>query len=341
MITRHNYEELFLLYLDNELSPADRLNVENFVNQNPDLLEELESFRQCRLIPGDESSFGSHELLLKIASAGRLSLFARTYRMTRVAAAALVLLIAGLALFIAVKKNSVSQNILAANDLPSNNGVAGMKPPRTQPLSLAQQPISSTIEPLPATPNAYSSGSHALSSVHPLSSVPHGLASAAQTGVAVARRSAKKFQPAVTPGAHGALYLATTHQQKDVNNVQDEQVPDPVLTGTRISVQRRVAAIGLVNTKAPERIFVADNNEGRQDQPYPQSTGSSETSLAILTAQRDPSSGSADGFTEQVPAGKNKLVGVFRKISHVLERTTAQNDNDRHAILIGNLQIAF
>jgi hypothetical protein len=40
-IDRNNYEEYFLLYVDNELTPVQRLAVEEFVNNHPDLKEEL------------------------------------------------------------------------------------------------------------------------------------------------------------------------------------------------------------------------------------------------------------------------------------------------------------
>jgi anti-sigma factor RsiW len=42
MLTRDNYEEAFLLYVDNELTPEQRNAVEAFVLLHPDLKEELD-----------------------------------------------------------------------------------------------------------------------------------------------------------------------------------------------------------------------------------------------------------------------------------------------------------
>src|SRR6476469_25902 len=55
-INRHTYEEFFLLYVDNELSPSDRRAVELFVQENPDLLPELEMLKEAVLSPEEPIS---------------------------------------------------------------------------------------------------------------------------------------------------------------------------------------------------------------------------------------------------------------------------------------------
>lgn len=50
-INIQNYETYFLLYIDNELSAADRSEVELFIQANPALANELTSLKQTVLVP--------------------------------------------------------------------------------------------------------------------------------------------------------------------------------------------------------------------------------------------------------------------------------------------------
>jgi len=63
-INRHNYETFFLLYVDNELSAAERKAVEEFVRVNTDLKPELESFLETTL-PGETIIYAAPEGLYK------------------------------------------------------------------------------------------------------------------------------------------------------------------------------------------------------------------------------------------------------------------------------------
>ena len=64
-ITRDNYEEVFMLYTDNELSASDSSRVEAFIAANPDLAEELVFFQQSKLQPDEKMIFPGKLGLLK------------------------------------------------------------------------------------------------------------------------------------------------------------------------------------------------------------------------------------------------------------------------------------
>jgi hypothetical protein len=61
-INKDNYEEYFLLYVDNELTGAEKEEVERFVEQYPEMKQELQSFLDTRLDPEELRMEGSEEL---------------------------------------------------------------------------------------------------------------------------------------------------------------------------------------------------------------------------------------------------------------------------------------
>jgi hypothetical protein len=64
MINRNNYEEFILLYIDGELSSAERQAVESFLELHPDLKEEMALLQQTILQP-EEIKFSEKDLLYK------------------------------------------------------------------------------------------------------------------------------------------------------------------------------------------------------------------------------------------------------------------------------------
>ncbi|MBN9298666.1 MAG: hypothetical protein J0I41_16790 [Filimonas sp.] len=65
-INRHNYEEYFLLYVDNELSLHQRMEVELFAEQNPDLQAELKMLQEATLSDiADDMVFPDKSSLLR------------------------------------------------------------------------------------------------------------------------------------------------------------------------------------------------------------------------------------------------------------------------------------
>lgn len=73
-IDRHNYEEHFILYMDNELTTGDRMLVEAFVQNHPDLKEELDLLLQYKLVPDTDIVFTGKEELTKVNGETPLSL---------------------------------------------------------------------------------------------------------------------------------------------------------------------------------------------------------------------------------------------------------------------------
>lgn len=64
-INLDNYEEFFLLYADNELSPEKRREVEQFINENPEFEEEFDMIRMTIVEPDETFRLLDKSFLLK------------------------------------------------------------------------------------------------------------------------------------------------------------------------------------------------------------------------------------------------------------------------------------
>jgi len=65
IITRHNYEEFFLMYVDDELAAEERVAVDLFIKQNPDLAPELSMLLQTKLSMDESLHFEDKKILLQ------------------------------------------------------------------------------------------------------------------------------------------------------------------------------------------------------------------------------------------------------------------------------------
>jgi hypothetical protein len=74
-INRHNYEEFLILYMDNELSAADRNEVELFVEKHPDIKEELDLLLQSKIEIDSAIVFDNKENLMKLNDEESLMLY--------------------------------------------------------------------------------------------------------------------------------------------------------------------------------------------------------------------------------------------------------------------------
>src|SRR5687767_5703926 len=63
-IDRHNYEEFFILYWDEELTASQKQAVENYVKENADLQEEFKLLGETRFTPDKNIQLEEKEFLL-------------------------------------------------------------------------------------------------------------------------------------------------------------------------------------------------------------------------------------------------------------------------------------
>ena len=116
-LTRKTYEEYFLLYVDNELSAAERHGVERFVHDNPDLAQELDALKTAVLTMPEEIRFENKEILFRKENKEAVVL---SFAWWRVAAAAVVLLFLGTAVWMFVNLAETRNGSLAVTDQKKN-----------------------------------------------------------------------------------------------------------------------------------------------------------------------------------------------------------------------------
>ncbi len=123
-INRNTYEEMFLLYIDGELSEEDRKAVEHFMRQNPDLEEEFVLMQETVFTADDNLVFENKGILYKNESNPRVLLMP----WFRMAAAAVVLITLGLSVWIYLATNAPLDHEAVASVDPVDNKLNDITP---------------------------------------------------------------------------------------------------------------------------------------------------------------------------------------------------------------------
>jgi len=404
MITRNNYEEFFLLYVDNELSPAERQAVEGFVEAHPDLREEWELLMQCRVSPDDAPVFAGKDLLMRAEDpsltgddtslvdhntplidlnnyetwflsyidgeldeparqavlgfvrlhpdkAVELQQLQRTvnipdktlvfpdktilYRreqpkkiawlpFVRIAAAALVLGAIGVAVFYPSRNTSSGADPLAAGKKSSATDKV-----TSTPGGIVSAPDKGVSAPAPALAGPDHSGQNPVR-------VPGN-----ETTTSVQPAVKNQFAT-VTPRIADTLHLNKSNLPSGNElPVHAEPTTAPVLAKVDVHLPDNIRgsdrAIASIKTP-PATGDPIGNTEptGKVIVPDPKTSFATQALLSHTVAYTE------DGSVEEMAAPrKNKLRGIFRKVTRALEKPASREDDEDKKVLIGGFQIAL
>ncbi|MDR3715468.1 MAG: hypothetical protein P4L51_21885 [Puia sp.] len=419
MITRNNYEEFFLLYIDNELSDAERETVERFVRDNPDLEAELDQFRQSVLRPGDDLFFTGKESLLRDST---LPQNERTSALLR----GELPVWAGESLFIDEENYPTYLLSYLDNELDEDSRKIVEDHVRRHPRLEEELALLKQTRPEPDLSIVFAgkellyklqyskrgiilSWSRIAAAVLLLitalllfdKKTHRSREQSVSKGSFPNKKNVQKDQPSVTPVATDPLY-----NKKDSTALasgkmspakQDAETPKAVMSPENTDKNRQeVTRTGAVRAAAdrtggnrydhPEpagrrtlRNVLANNTsrnrrpDQMQDPDKNRMPDQNYTNIhrtisapdlvspavqAVQTTNPPPLlretavSGTRDNSVVMAREGipiedpsairKNKMRGLFRKVTRILERTTsADNDNDKHGVLIGSFQVAL
>src|SRR5579871_296874 len=374
MITRYNYEEYFLMYVDNELSAAEKNAVEEFVQQNPDLEEELNMLKQSVIKPESNIVFNNKNLLLKqteensfinlnnyeeyfllyvdnelntptkkqveefvsknpslqnefyllqqtkseadesIVFEGKESLYKKEERRRFIpfawiasAAAVAILLVTGFLLYNKedISKRTSDRTIVKKNEAEKSNSATDIIKDNKK-------------ETLPVT-----------SSINDSLNISK-LAEVKTTN----RRNEEKKSPNEIASNKNRSRKEDRKKSEDINVVEPIDEPDAVNKASVAKIYNTIIDPKIENATtgtseiAPKQLVVIVDKPA--DLPNDKNTKSS---IAILTA-------SGDETTNDDSEKKNKLRGIFRRVSRVFNKSN-DDENSKRSVSIGSFQIAL
>ncbi len=248
-INRNNYETSFLLYLDRELSPAEMVQVEKFLTENPDLQKEFVLLQQTIFLPED-IKYDQKELLFHKEEKRRII----PLYWVRIAASVIILITAGwlistkilnhkeeIAVRNAVKitpvpvkqdqsgkeiKNNNQADQFVKKNIKENNG----QPNRTREKEITKKAVQVNQGELPQKNNSIPAPEESLVAFQKSNAAGEIQPDRIQTGT-------DPRQISTVPGARTAALVLVTADSKDQIKVDNADLKEQnIQTGNAISV---------------------------------------------------------------------------------------------------------
>jgi len=300
-----NYEDFFLLYIDNELSEAQRKEVESFASNDRKLQSELAILLKARFEPDTEIVFEGKEKLYRKEEDRKIILLP----WLRIAATAAVLIfVAGILIskYSSVKSTQVPVVILNKN----NSDADKTKNEQTTVTSVSSDTLHQT----------------------------------AAGNLPIAVQEKKQAEP--TKKYFGNLPDNKMSSQnniamKEANKNDEEEIREKDIS--RVNLEQ--AIVKTENTTVAESIALSqmvalNKNNIVVQSNLPEKNGEDNVSDGQLALADQPNNPEDQISVMSFSAKKNRMRGIFRKVSRVFEKTTNADDS-RHSMLIGNFQIAL
>ncbi|RYY98492.1 MAG: hypothetical protein EOO11_07870 [Chitinophagaceae bacterium] len=359
-ITRANYEEYFLLYVDNELAAEDRAAVEAFAVLHPDLQEELAMLLDTRLEPESLPLLDKSSLLAPGISAAALEEDLLCYidgELPEAARAELESLLrtdrglqAGHAALLAAKLDP-----LDTVACPFKNELYREEPARRR--AFGPWRAAAAVLLIAGAGSAYGllNGSSTPGTVAHTGHLPQATAADAPATGNPSPRQADPALPSKATVAYGgtpaavnvAEAAATVSQRADQKGSIARAERRKPAAGTAPTTATRNAQAALAASGAPEEAYAAASLPGRvssldaQPLSQQQNINSSPVTDAHLAAYTPMNDAGSEASTASASSGKQGSVrGFLRKATRFIERRTGiKTTNDDDQLVIATVAI--
>lgn len=308
-ITAGNYEEWLVLYIDNELTPAQKQAVEAFAASNPDIQRELELLQQTKLQPEEHVIFPDKSLLYRQEETRRRPVVA--IRWWRIAAAAAVLTAVSATAWVMLNNNSATEGVASAQKTEQ----------KVMPAPVQSTPTIPGNEEMPAVAVVPEQSPALASNNEEKKTIEKKIAAPRINNVV----EEVKAQNVIAKNDNGNRN--NLPQPKNNPYIKNDQPIDNQIAYEPVNKSANETALTFpkVNTQVP----VVTNNSAQ-----PSDLTTTASVKAGATEEATPE------FAVNESGKKNKLRGFFRKVTRTFEKTTnmkATDEDDR--LLVGSLAI--